>query len=116
MPIAGAAVRFVFIAIYESDKASGKRNLVVRLAPKKASYGLLIIGAMAYLSVIIPVVTGYLPLRFLAGIVSLPFFLKASLDVMRFYEIPDSMKKPIKLVILSHALTGAAITIAFLLP
>ena len=101
---------------YESDKASGKRNLVVRLAPKKASYGLLIIGAMAYLSVIIPVVTGYLPLRFLAGIVSLPFFLKASLDVMRFYEIPDSMKKPIKLVILSHALTGAAITIAFLLP
>lgn len=101
---------------YESDKASGKRNLVVRLTPKRARYGMFIVGAMTYLSVIIPVITGYLPLRFLAGVISLPFFLKASMDVMSFYQIPDSMKKPIKLVILSHALTGAAITIAFLLP
>ena len=101
---------------YSSDKASGKKNLVVRLAPKRARYGMFIIGAMTYLSVIVPVITGYLPLRFLAGVISIPFFLKASLDVMRFYEDPDSMKKPIKLIILSHMLTGTAITIAFLLP
>ncbi len=101
---------------YESDKASGKRNLVVRLTPKRARYGMFIIGAMTYLSVVIPVITGYLPLRFLAGVISLPFFLKASLDAVNFYQIQDSMKKPIKLVILSHVLTGVATTIAFLLP
>ncbi|MFZ3072229.1 MAG: prenyltransferase [Thermodesulfobacteriota bacterium] len=101
---------------YESDKASGKRNLVVRWTPEKARYGMFIIGAMTYLSVVIPVITGHLPLRFLAGLISLPFFLKASMGVMSFYEIPDSMKKPIKFVILSHVLTGAAITIAFILP
>src|SRR3989304_4319062 len=89
---------------YSSDKASGKNNLVVRLKPKRARYGMFIIGAMTYLSVIVPVITGHLPLRFLAGLVSIPFFLKASLDVMRFYQIPDSMKKPIKLTILSHVL------------
>ena len=61
---------------YESDKASGKRNLVVRLTPKRARYGMFIVGAMTYLSVIIPVITEYLPLRFLAGVISLPFFLR----------------------------------------
>src|SRR3990170_6618624 len=49
---------------YSSDKASGKRNLVVRLAPERARYGMFIIGAMTYLSVIVPVITGYLPSRF----------------------------------------------------
>ena len=46
---------------YDADAATGKRNLVVRLGKKKAVYIFYFLSAMAYISVPVFILLGYLP-------------------------------------------------------
>ncbi|MCK4739186.1 MAG: prenyltransferase [Deltaproteobacteria bacterium] len=92
---------------YEADKEVGKRNLVVIFGQKNARYLLLLIITAAYLSIIIPVVFGVLPVLSLVILLTLPLGVLIVVGIFKNYDKASQLVPSIKLIIATHALSGA---------
>ena len=121
--VASLPLSFLIVAIlvvnefpdFESDRLSGKRNLVVRLGQRSARYGLLAIVLSAFASVIAGVVTGFMPPLSLIALIGVIPALRGALLVMKVYDGGPALVPAIKSIILSHLATGLLQIIALLL-
>jgi 1,4-dihydroxy-2-naphthoate octaprenyltransferase len=91
---------------YDADMAAGKRNLVVRLGPRKGRWGIVALVSGAYLSVVIGAAIGLLPKLSLAALLSLVFALPAVTGVMKNYGGGARLVPAIKSIILAHMASG----------
>lgn len=100
---------------YESDRLAGKRNLVVRLGPEAARYGLLVIVFLAYSSIIAGVISGVMPgLSLIALLAGVPA-LSSAFGLIRNYKSGPTLIPAIKSIILAHLATGILQTISLVL-
>lgn len=97
----------------EADAAVGKRSLVVRLGPAKAAalYGVLVIGAHAWLALsvawLIP------PRPALWGLVSLPLSLLALVGLLRDLWQPERLRPALALTVAATLLHGIGMAWGF---
>lgn len=91
---------------YEADKASGKRNLVVRLGRRRGRWGMMALVAGAYLSIVFGVALGLMPVASLAALATLVFALPAVRGVMKNYDGGPRLVPAIRSTILAHTVSG----------
>ncbi len=91
---------------HESDSAAGKRNIVVRLGPERAKWGLALFFLAAYASIIYGVFSGALPMSSLIALLTVPLAISAVLGLMKNYEGAQSLVPAIKATIAAHLATG----------
>lgn len=91
---------------FESDRAAGKRTLVVRLGPQRARWGLVLIFAMAYASVVAGVILGLLPTGSLIALLTVFIAIPGALRLLRNYDRTGALTPAIKAVIAIHSFTG----------
>ncbi|MDH4228079.1 MAG: 1,4-dihydroxy-2-naphthoate octaprenyltransferase [Deltaproteobacteria bacterium] len=97
---------------YEADKAAGKRNIVVRMGPEKGRWGFILIIGGAYLSLVLSVILGYLPLLTLAALVAAVPAVYAAQGLMRHFSDSMLLRPSLQATIAAHALTGILMTAA----
>lgn len=91
---------------FESDKMAGKRNLVVRLGPLRAKYGLLVIVFLAYASIIAGAASGIMPMLSLIALLGAVPALLSATGLLRDYKNGPALVPAIKSIILAHLSTG----------
>lgn len=94
---------------YESDRAVGKRTLVVRLGYSSAIRLCKGSLALAYAILILGVVLRILPVGVLVGLLTVPLSLKVLKSLGRRYNDPDGMAPTNALMLVNHLVTGALI-------
>lgn len=100
---------------YEADRLAGKRNIVVRLGPERARYGLMLIVAAAYLSIVASAAIGYLPPLSLISLFSAFFAVKGALGLLKHYDGSPRLIPSIKSIILAHLSAGLLLIISNLI-
>jgi len=88
-----------------SDAATGKYNLVVVLGSRRARWGYLLIVAAAFLSVLVGVVAGMLPLVALLMLAAVPLAVYTTRTLFRSYS-QRSLVKANAATILLHLVSG----------
>lgn len=100
----------------EPDRAVGRRNIIMLLGLKNAATGYGILVASTYISVIISVIIGILPVTTLVTFLTLPIAIKAVRGVMVNYgdiqELIPAMGDNVKLVLSMTALTSVGILLS----
>jgi len=99
----------------EADKICGKRNLVVRLAPKWAVMGFYVIISSAYICLIMGIILGYLPVLALAALLSTPLALRSAAILKANPEAGPGLIPAIKSIILAHISCGLILIISDIL-
>lgn len=89
-----------------SDTAAGKRNLVVRLGPRKGRWGIIALVGGAYLSIVVGAALGLLPKLSLAALLSIVFAVPAVKGVLLNYGEGARLVPAIKSIILAHTASG----------
>jgi 1,4-dihydroxy-2-naphthoate polyprenyltransferase len=117
LPLAILIAAVVFINEFQDMKAdaqAGKRTLVVRMGLERASkaYGWIMISA--FVPVILGAASGLMPRTTLISLGALPFAIKAVAVARRSYGSPKELAPANALTIVCHALTGALLTIGYL--
>lgn len=75
---------------YKGDLLAGKRNAIVRLGRKKASYLLIIILTLIVITLTTNVIFGFMPPWSLVSLLSIPFFLNGAMVAAKYHEdIPN---------------------------
>lgn len=99
----------------EADSGAGKRTLVVRLGRKRAVYlfGALILAA--YIPIVAGAVSKASPLSVLAALVTAPIAAKAVATAAKNYDYPEGLAPANGAAILTHLLTGAILTLAYII-
>ncbi len=101
---------------YESDRAAGKRNLVVRLGYRAAVQLCKTSLALAYAILVIGVLLRILPVFVLLATLTIPVSLKALSSLAERYNQPDALAPTNALMLVNHLITGALIIIGYLFP
>lgn len=99
---------------YEADRLAGKRNLVVRLGPSKARYGLLVVVLSAYACLFAGPVFVSLPWLSLIALLAIVPALAAASGLIRNYQNGQALVPAIKSIILAHLATGILQTASLL--
>jgi 1,4-dihydroxy-2-naphthoate octaprenyltransferase len=118
LPLGVLIAAVVFINEFQDMKAdaqAGKRTLVVRMGLERASkaYGWMMMSA--FVPVILGVASGLMPRTTLISLGALPFAIKAIAVARRSYGSPKELAPANALTIVCHALTGALLTIGYLI-
>ncbi len=100
---------------YESDRAVGKRNLVVRLGYPSAVHLCMASLAFGYAILILGVLLTILPSGVLLAVLTLPVSLKALMDLKERCDEPDGLVPTNALMLLNHLATGTLMVIGYLL-
>ena len=112
LPVAFMVVAILYVnefPDYIADSRSGKRNLVVRLGPESGRWGLFVISTLAYVSLVLAVIVGFLPPLSLTGLLSLPLSARAAFGLVENYNKPRGLLPHIKATISAHLATGLLI-------
>ena len=99
----------------EADEKSGKLTLVVRLGKQKARYGVVLLAAGAYGSLVAAVALGFLPAGSLITLLSALPAAKSAFGVFKDPEGGPSTVPYIKSIILADLSAGALLTVSGLL-
>ncbi len=91
---------------FEADRAAGKRTLVVRLKPRRARWGLLIILALAYASTVAGALAGALPFGSLSVLLTAFIAIPGARCLIRNYDRARELTPAIKAMIAIHLFTG----------
>jgi 1,4-dihydroxy-2-naphthoate octaprenyltransferase len=100
---------------YQGDKDSGKRTLVVRLGKRKAAKLYVILLALAYIFVVIPVILGVMSWYTLIALSTIPLgFLCAKITLIN-YDDPKKIAPACAITIMNHMIALITIIIAYIL-
>jgi len=94
-----------------ADAASGKRNWVVRLGARNARLGYPLLVAGAYLSLLLAVLLGGLPVYALLGLAALPLHLRAWRMLWREAGRPQALRPAIEATLNGTMLHGILVAI-----
>jgi 1,4-dihydroxy-2-naphthoate octaprenyltransferase len=100
---------------FEADKTVGKRNIVVRLGLRRGRWGIILITAGAYLSIVAGVILRILPPFSLIALLSVFFSFHAAKGLIINYNGGKALIPSIKQIILAHLSTGLLLVISNLL-
>ncbi len=109
LPIAFLVVAILYVnefPDYTADRTCGKRNMVVRIGLWRGRWGLFVLTALSYASLVFCVVMGYLPALSLVALATLPLSVRASLGLMKNYNRPRKLLPAIRSTISAHFSTG----------
>lgn len=118
LPLAILIAAVVFINEFQdmnADARAGKRTLVVRMGIPKASkiYGWIMLSS--FVPVLFGAISGLMPRTTLIALGALPFAIKAIAVAREKHGSPKEMAPANALTIVCHALTGALLTIGYLI-
>jgi len=99
---------------YDADAATGKRNLVVRLGKKNAVYVFYFLSALAYVSIPVFILLGYLPVLSGIALVTLPLSAFSAYGLMNYYDSPKKLVRYLKSASDAYVITTLLLTMAFL--
>lgn len=97
----------------KADAQVGKDHWVVRLGPRQARWGYLIMVTLAYGWFVLVVIARGLPAIYWLGVASLPLSLIAVREVLRYAQQPQQLVQGIKATIAAVLLHGLLLTVAF---
>ena len=118
LPVSGLMAACLWINEFpdaESDLAVKKRNAVIRLGRRRARYVFYALLAVIYLSPVIGIVTGALPVWVLLSWAALPAAFGAARTLHRHYDEPAALFPAQVTMIRLHLLTGWLMTAGLLL-
>ena len=95
----------------EADRAAGKRTLVVRMGAGPACYVYDTIAALAFVSIVLLVVSGKLTPWALAALAGMIPAIAASIKLHGTYNNPKAMVPAQAMTILAHLITGALLSV-----
>ena len=99
---------------YDADAATGKRNLVVRLGTKNAVYIFYFLSALAYVSLLVFILLGYLPPLSGIALIALPLSAFSAYGLMSYHDHPKKLVKYLKSASDAYVITTLLIALAFL--
>ena len=99
---------------HDADAATGKRNLVVRLGTKNAVYIFYFLSALAYVSLLVFILLGYLPPLSGAALIALPLSAFSAYGLMSYHDHPKKLVKYLKSASDAYVITTLLIALAFL--
>jgi 1,4-dihydroxy-2-naphthoate octaprenyltransferase len=118
LPLAGLIAAVVFINEFQdmnADARVGKRTLVVRMGLPKAAGAFTWLVLASFLPVIVGVAAGLLAKTELVALGALPFALAAVAVAKKHWDCPKKLAPANALTIAAHALTGALMTVGYLI-
>lgn len=89
-----------------ADIASGKRNLVVRLGARHARPGYVLLLVLAYLSLVLAIVVGNLPVWMTAAFLALPLHVQAASKFWENADKPDRLRPAVEATLNGTMLMG----------
>ncbi|HLP98460.1 MAG TPA: prenyltransferase [Sideroxyarcus sp.] len=98
-----------------ADTAAGKLHWVARLEVQHARWGYALIVVLAYIWLLLAVVSGWLPLLALLAFLALPLSIKAAALLLRHAAQPRQLGDAIKLTIAAMMAHGALLSLALIL-
>ena len=118
LPLAVLIAAIVYINEFQdmnADARAGKRTLVVRMGLRKASkvYGWIMLSS--FVPILLGAVSGLMPRTTLIALGALPFGIKAIAVAREKHGSPKEMAPANALTIVCHTLTGALLTIGYLI-
>ncbi|HEY3422414.1 MAG TPA: prenyltransferase [Methanocellaceae archaeon] len=100
---------------YDADAATGKRNLVVRLGKKDAVHVFYFLSALAYISILVFILLGYLPLLSGIALIAMPLSAFSAYGLMNYYDHPKKLVRYLKSASDAYVIATLLIALAFLL-
>lgn len=98
---------------YAADKAVGKRTWVVRLGRPRAANVYAALMAIPYVSVLLAVIAGTLPVTTLLPLLTLPLAVRAVLIAYRYHSQPLELAPANALTIVTHLSVGLLLTLGY---
>ncbi len=99
---------------YDADAATGKRNMVVHLGKKNAVYIFYLLSAMAYLSIPVFILLGYLPMLSGVALITLPLSAFSAYGLMNHYNSPKKLVRYLKSASDAYVISTLILALAFL--
>jgi 1,4-dihydroxy-2-naphthoate octaprenyltransferase len=98
---------------YAADKAVGKRTWVVRLGRPQAANVYAVLMAIPYVSVLLTVIAGTMPVTTLLPLLTLPLAIRAVLTAYRYHSQPVELAPANALTIVLHLSVGLLLTLGY---
>jgi len=98
---------------YAADMAVGKRTWVVRLGRPRAANVYALLMAIPYVSVLLAVIAGTLPVTALLPLLTLPLAVRAVLVAYRYHSQPLELAPANALTIVTHLSVGLLLTLSY---
>lgn len=100
----------------EADKTTGRRHAVLLLGSYKAAWGYVILLVATYISIVVPVALGVLPVWYLLGLLTIPLAVKAGTGAVKNHAsvegIIPALGQNVLTVLATPVLTAIGLTIA----
>lgn len=100
---------------YNADKESGKLHMVARLGRGRAAKGYIALIIFVYLSIVISVILGIMPVWSLAVLITLPLAIKAVKTAGTYYDQPDKLSPANAATIQLHLSIGLILAITYII-
>lgn len=100
---------------YDADLKTGRRHGVILLGKKMSSRAYVLFLALAYASIVIPVILNLLPPYVLLGLATIPIAVKASKGVLKNFDQTDKLVPSLGQNVLVVLATPVLVTIGFLI-
>jgi 1,4-dihydroxy-2-naphthoate octaprenyltransferase len=121
--VAAVPVGLLIIAIlyinafqdYTSDKAVGKRTLIVRLGRQKAADGYALLMGGTYAAILVAALLNITPVYTLLALLTLPLAVKSVRHARQFHSSPFQLVPSNALTIVCHLFTGILLILGYLL-
>ncbi len=98
---------------YSADKEAGKANILVRLGKERGVIVYYFLMASTYLSIILGMAFGFVPLISILALATIPLSYKAVMNVRRNYDDVEKLLPANALTILIHLVTGVLLCVAY---
>ncbi len=115
LPFALLATNLLYINQFpdvKADGAAGKRTMIVRLGPRRAAWGYLLIGALAYGALLVEALAGWVPWAALAALLPAAFTFRAGRVLLAHAETPSRLLPGIQMTILAAISHGTLMALA----
>ncbi len=99
---------------YDADRQTGRKHAVILLGRRRAAIGYVVLLALAYLSLVVPVALGKLPVPTLLGLLTLPVAVKAGRGALAHYDDTAKLIPALGQNVIVDLATPVLITIGFL--
>ena len=118
LPVGLLTANLLYINQFPDRKAdiqAQKMHWVARLSPNVARWGYVLIALLAWLTLVILIVTGVLPLLALISLLPVVLSVKAARILLQHAESPQNLVPAIQMTILGMLAHGALLTLALVL-